>query len=188
MNQSSGWSGMHWRKVTAAAAVVAVVAAGHLTWAGVPGISAARTADLAAARGPAGSPQLQRDFEAAAAEFHVPVSVLLAVSYQETQWESHHGHPSFTGNYNVMGLTELDPQDAVPLTTAQRRAMLGGRGKGRALPPSAAALAAVNKIPAGDPALHTLAAAAKLIGASHAELRTSMRQSGRGGAALLGHY
>ena len=49
----------------------------------------------------------QAEFAAAAAEFTVPVSVLLAVSYQETLWESHSaGQPSSTGQYGPMALTK----------------------------------------------------------------------------------
>lgn len=58
------------------------------------------------AAGPADS--VQGQFAAASAEFHVPQSLLLALSYQETRWETHQGQPSTTGNYNVMGLTQVD--------------------------------------------------------------------------------
>ena len=54
----------------------------------------------------------QAEFVAAAAEFTVPDSVLLAVSYQETLWESHSaGQPSTTGQYGPMALTKT-PGDA----------------------------------------------------------------------------
>jgi hypothetical protein len=105
---------------------------------------------------------LQDDFASAAAEFHVPVSVLLAVSYQETLWESHQGQPSATGNYNVMGLTQVVPADLLPGTAAQ--------------------------VDTAAPALHTLDAAAALIGQPAAALRTDPDQSVRGGAALLASY
>ena len=52
----------------------------------------------AAAQPPPGTGGRQAEFAAAAAEFTVPDSVLLAVSYQETLWESHSGgQPSTTG-------------------------------------------------------------------------------------------
>jgi N-acetylmuramoyl-L-alanine amidase len=49
----------------------------------------------------------QSEFAAAATEFGVPVSVLLAVSYAETDWEAHHGQPSTTGAYGPMALVDL---------------------------------------------------------------------------------
>src|SRR2546421_5239375 len=42
---------------------------------------------------------LQSEFTAAAQEFHVPASVLLAGAYQESRWDTHNGQPSTTGNY-----------------------------------------------------------------------------------------
>ena len=105
---------------------------------------------------------LQGDFASAAAEFHVPESVLLAVSYQETLWESHQGQPSATGNYNVMGLTQVAPSDLLPGTAAE--------------------------VDTSAPALHTLDAAAALIRQPASSLRTDADQSVRGGAALLASY
>src|SRR4029077_18157635 len=49
---------------------------------------------------------LQQTFSAAAREFGVPESVLLAVSYNESRWESHVG-PSTSGGYGVMTLVAL---------------------------------------------------------------------------------
>ncbi|WP_245194893.1 N-acetylmuramoyl-L-alanine amidase [Kitasatospora phosalacinea] len=57
--------------------------------------------------------RLQRQFTDAAAEFGVPAGLLLALSYQQTRWESHGGAPSTTGNHGVTGLTRVDPA-AVP--------------------------------------------------------------------------
>jgi N-acetyl-anhydromuramyl-L-alanine amidase AmpD len=132
---------------------------------------------------------LLADFGRAAKEFGVPESVLLAVGYQESLWESHGGHPSVTGSYNVMGLTHLSPSDVETLSAAQRQAVFGQRGKrGQAFSPSAATLALVNRVRPHDPALHTLDAAAALIHQPLAALGTSMRQSVRGGAALLAYY
>ena len=66
----------------------------------------------AAAQTPPGTGGRQAEFAAAAAEFTVPDSVLLAVSYQETLWESHSGgQPSTTGQYGPMALTKM-PGDA----------------------------------------------------------------------------
>ncbi|MFC1409243.1 N-acetylmuramoyl-L-alanine amidase [Streptacidiphilus sp. N1-12] len=115
----------------------------------------------AAQPAPAPSTALQADFAAAAAEFHVPVAVLLAVSYQQTLWESHQGGPSITGNYNVMGLTSVGRSD-----------LPAGSGT----------------VDTTLPALHTLDAAAALIQQPDAALRGQMEQSVRGGAALLASY
>jgi hypothetical protein len=137
---------------------------------------------------------LQRDFTAAAAEFHVPRRVLMAVAYQETLWETHRGRPSATGNYNVMALTEVQPS-----------AFAGGElrdGRGEPAPQPAPgvsaearrrARAALDSLlsparQAAWPALQTLDAAAQLTGAAPAALRTDPRQSIRGGAALLASY
>ena len=132
---------------------------------------------------------LQTDFTSAAAEFHVPASVLLAVSYQETLWESHGGQPSSTGNYNVMGLTQVAPSDLAPVSKAQKLADLNAFGDGKKRPaPSAAVLANLDTVDTTVPALHTLHAASKLLKASGSSLRTDPKQSVRGGAALLASY
>lgn len=132
---------------------------------------------------------LQGDFTAAAAEFHVPVEVLLAVSYQETLWESHQGEPSSTGNYNVMGLTEVEASQVVPATKAQKESDLEAFGDGRKMPtPSAKVLAGIDTVNTAVPALHTLDVAAALLKQPASALRGSMKQSVRGGAALLASY
>ncbi len=75
-----------------------------------------------------GSDTRQRQFAAAAAEFEVPQSVLLALAYQQTRWESHNGEPSTTGDYNVMGLTQVDlpgPYNPALHTLDEAAALLG---------------------------------------------------------------
>ncbi|MBC9730805.1 N-acetylmuramoyl-L-alanine amidase, partial [Streptomyces sp. TRM68367] len=130
---------------------------------------------------------LQADFGAAAAEFHVPSSVLLAVSYQQTLWESHRGKPSVTGNYNVMGLTSVSRSD---LRAASDTPEANGRGDDpRPLRRHASATPkSSSTVPPITPAMRTLNSAASMIGDSSASLRTSMRQSVRGAAALLASY
>ncbi|MGM0364505.1 N-acetylmuramoyl-L-alanine amidase, partial [Streptomyces griseoaurantiacus] len=49
---------------------------------------------------------LQRAFAAAAAEYHVPGSVLLGVSYLQSRWDTHAGAPSVSGGYGPMHLTD----------------------------------------------------------------------------------
>lgn len=129
--------------------------------AGVLGIGMVLPAS-AGAQPPAGPDPSDRaaDFAAAAAEFGVPDSVLLAVSYNESLWENHAGRPSTTGAYGPMGLTD------VPAGTP------AAKGTG----------------PADQPALHTLLAAARLLGADPAALRADAATNIRGGAALLASY
>jgi hypothetical protein len=148
-----------------------------------------------AADGKGGTQQagaLQADFAAAANEFHVPQSVLMAVSYRMTLWESHQGRPSTTGNYNVMGLTRVTPADMEQPSQADELSHLDLSGDpavtrhfdaGRALRAAAAA-----QVDTSAPRLHTLDVAAQLIGASTDEVRTDPRQSVRAGAALLASY
>ncbi|MFG3506768.1 N-acetylmuramoyl-L-alanine amidase [Streptomyces sp. NPDC047821] len=125
---------------------------------------------------------LQRDFAAAAAEYGVPPSVLLAVSYLQSRWDGHGGAPSVTGGYGPMHLTDArtalasaphhshGPEDPRGDTSrhAKRVADAG--------PPAPSAL---------PPRLRTLERAAGLSGLSPEDLRTSTSANIRGGAALL---
>ncbi|MCX4860847.1 N-acetylmuramoyl-L-alanine amidase [Streptomyces canus] len=138
------------------------------------------------------SHSLQADFKSAAAEFHVPTSVLMAVSYQMTLWESHHGRPSVTGNYNVMALTSVSATDLKPGRDSE--AETPGYGDDpRALRHHSAK--AGPSTPSETPpsqrvtqAMRTLDIAAPMVNASQASLRTSTRQNIRGAAALLASY
>jgi hypothetical protein len=136
------------------------------------------------------SAALQNDFTSAAGEFHVPVSVLMAVAYQESRWDSHNGEPSATGNYNVMGLTQVQPGQVRQPSLQDKMTELNLRGddKPRKFHPSKKVLANVGAVQISAPALHTLDAAAKLLGAQGSSLRGDMKQSVRGGAALLAQY
>lgn len=49
----------------------------------------------------------QSSFADAAEEFGVPLPVLLAVSYQESQWDDHDGHYNTSGGYGPMNLTDV---------------------------------------------------------------------------------
>ncbi|HEY2793224.1 MAG TPA: N-acetylmuramoyl-L-alanine amidase, partial [Micromonosporaceae bacterium] len=102
-------------------------------------------------------------FAAAAKEFGVPLSVLEAVSYNESLFDSHAGTPSTSGSYGPMGLVNV-PASA-----------LNQKGDGAA-PATAAA------------SLHTAATAAKLIGASTSAVETDATTNIRAGAALLASY
>lgn len=66
------------------------------------------TTGLAEAR-PADPTTRQAEFAAAAREFGVPVEVLLATSYNISQWDQYAGAPSTTGAYGVMGLVSVPP-------------------------------------------------------------------------------
>ncbi|MGW4518671.1 N-acetylmuramoyl-L-alanine amidase [Streptomyces sp. NPDC004393] len=133
---------------------------------------------------------LQDEFASAAREFRVPQSVLMAVAYQESRWDTHAGRPSMTGNYNVMGLTQVTSTEVHKPSVSERTRELNLRGEGRpgSFHPSKHVLADVGAVRTGVLALHTLDQAAKLIGAPATSLRSDMSQSVRGGAALLAEY
>jgi N-acetyl-anhydromuramyl-L-alanine amidase AmpD len=130
--------------------------------------ASAAPADPRPAPGAAGDTRLQAAFAAAAREFGVPEPVLLAVSYSLTRWESHGGAPSFAGGYGPMHLTHVDSLPA-------------GEAKGAGAAPGSTDTRAVAS-------LHTLDAAAALLGLSPDTLRRDPAQNIRGGAALLAQY
>jgi hypothetical protein len=124
---------------------------------------------------------LQRAFAAAAAEYHVPQSVLLGVSYLQSRWDTHGGAPSVTGGYGPMHLT--DARTALARDPHHSDGMEDARGDFArpALHPSV-------RIPSNDelPArLQTLPKAAELTGLSAEDLRTDPAANIAGGAALL---
>ncbi|MCX4594638.1 hypothetical protein OG819_34385 [Streptomyces sp. NBC_01549] len=111
----------------------------------------------------------QQAFEHAAAEYDVPVSVLLGVAYHESAWEAHRGEHSTSGGYGPMHLTDVTPE-----MMASGDAGAVGRGDVKEM--------------AADPSLHTLQAAAKLTGLPAEKLRDDEVANIRGGAALLASY
>jgi N-acetyl-anhydromuramyl-L-alanine amidase AmpD len=132
------------------------------------GLAANGLAENASANaGPAG--RLSREFSQAAGEFHVPLPVLLGLSYEESGWDGHHGQYNTDGGYGLMGLTDVTP------------GMLSAGEAGAAGRHDLAPLLE-------GPAMHTLSAAAKLTGASPEQLRNDDLQNIRGGAALLASY
>ena len=58
---------------------------------------------------------LQSAFRGAAAEFGVPESVLLSVSYNVSRWEQHGGAPSVSGGYGPMHLTRVESPERASL-------------------------------------------------------------------------
>ncbi|MFD7791547.1 N-acetylmuramoyl-L-alanine amidase [Streptomyces sp. NPDC059759] len=143
-----------------------VVAAGALA---ASGLAAPQSIAFADSRGGPAATTRQQDFASAAAEFDVPLDVLLGVAYQESAWESHGARHSTDGGFGPMHLTDVTP------------AMMAGGGSGAAGREDLASLAS-------KPALHTVQAAAKLTGLSPDTLRTDPGANIRGGAALLASY
>ncbi|MFF8410451.1 N-acetylmuramoyl-L-alanine amidase [Streptomyces omiyaensis] len=169
----------------AAAAVVATATIGTIAVAS-PGLLGATDAK------PGGDPSLQAQFAAAADEFDVPQSVLMAVSYRQTRWESHDGQPSTTGAYNVMGLTDVDADDIEQEDAEGRLAHLNASGKAEIEKTfdKAKALASLPEetVDTDDPRLHTLDKAAGLIDSSADAVKNDTAASIRAGAALLADY
>ncbi|WP_245687354.1 N-acetylmuramoyl-L-alanine amidase [Streptacidiphilus griseoplanus] len=110
----------------------------------------------------------QADFTAAAAEYHVPLSVLLGVARQESGLVSHAGYSNNAG-WGLMNLTDATLQ------------MLQAGPSGI---PAHSDLTSASK----HPELHTLLTAAELTGIPADRLRRNQRDNLRGGAALLASY
>ena len=128
---------------------------------------------------PAAPPDRQAEFAAAAAEFGVPESVLLGVSYLESRWNVNAGTPSTSAGYGPMHLTDVVAANAG-----------GSHHDGGAEDPRGDTARPVLHPRAGEidtsaPALRTIEWAAELTGVDTATLRTDPAQNIRGGAALL---
>jgi N-acetyl-anhydromuramyl-L-alanine amidase AmpD len=134
---------------------------------GAPAL-AAPAAQPAPPTAPPGAAPIQSAFAAAAREFGVPERILLALSYNLSRWDTHAGAPSVAGGYGPMHLTHVD---RVPQQNQK------GDERARAPQPAQA-----------DPALHTLDAAAALLGLPPDTLKRDAAQNIRGGAALLASY
>jgi hypothetical protein len=116
----------------------------------------------AAAR-PAAPGSLMASYNAAAREYGVPASILLAIGYNESRWEPHGSMPSADGGYGLMDLT-----------ARSFRTTSGRDGK-----PVTVKLVKTH---------YTLDEAAALLHVSTASLKTSTAQNIRGAAAVLAHY
>ncbi|WP_405885027.1 N-acetylmuramoyl-L-alanine amidase [Streptomyces sp. NBC_01136] len=124
---------------------------------------------------------LQRAFAGAAAEYHVPLSVLLGVSYLQSRWDTHAGAPSVGGGYGPMHLT--DARTAIAEAPHHSEGTEDARGDS-----SRAPLLPDTKVPENSqlPArLKTLTKAAELTGLPAEQLRTDAAANVAGGAALL---
>ncbi|TWD83458.1 N-acetylmuramoyl-L-alanine amidase [Kribbella amoyensis] len=108
------------------------------------------------------SPGLAAAFQAAAQQYGVPESVLLAVSYAETRWDDHQGQSSTSGGYGPMHLTAVEPSALVERSAGQ-------------------------KLAKGD-SLRTLYKASDLTGLDPAALRNDASANVAGGAAVLASY
>ncbi|ARP73576.1 N-acetylmuramoyl-L-alanine amidase [Streptomyces pluripotens] len=125
--------------------------------------------------------RLQRAFATAAANYHVPQRVLLAVSYLQSRWDWHGGAPSVSGGYGPMHLT--DARAAIATTEHFAEGTEDARGDA-----ARAALRPTIGVPSGlavPSRLRTLPEAARLAGIPAGELRTDPAANVAGGAALL---
>ncbi|MFE2234589.1 N-acetylmuramoyl-L-alanine amidase [Streptomyces sp. JL2001] len=138
---------------------------------------------------PEDSGSLQQQFTAAAERQGVPRSVLLAVSYLQSRWDTHGGAPSVTGGYGPMHLT--DAVTALAEAPHHSHGEEDARGDDARAPRTAAGAAtaaATTPPPTAEqlPArLRTLERAARVSGIPAEELRTSTAANIEGGAALL---
>jgi hypothetical protein len=133
----------------------------------------------AADPGPADA-QRQHAFAAAAAEFGVPESVLLAVSFVESRWDFNAGTPSVSAGFGPMHLTDVAA--APPGTEHDHGADPRGDEARPELHPRP------SPVDVDSPALRTLERAAELSRVDSAVLRADPTQNIRGGAALLAQY
>ncbi|MEU6255738.1 peptidoglycan recognition family protein [Streptomyces sp. NPDC047043] len=136
---------------------------------------------MAPSDAPPATERLQLAFASAAAEYHVPQSVLLGVSYLQSRWDAHGGAPSVTAGYGPMHLT--DARTALAATSHHSEGTEDARGDS-----ARAALHPDTKVPQDSqlPArLKTLAKAAQLTGIPAERLRSDETANVAGGAALL---
>ncbi|GAA3506185.1 N-acetylmuramoyl-L-alanine amidase [Streptomyces prasinosporus] len=135
----------------------------------------------APAPSPPGTARLQQAFAAAAAEYGVPQSVLLGVSYLQSRWDAHGGAPSVTGGYGPMHLT--DARTALAAAGHHGEGTEDPRGDDARPPLRPGARAPrTDVLPAR---LTTLPRAARLTGLSPGRLREDPAANVAGGAALL---
>ncbi|MGA5494135.1 N-acetylmuramoyl-L-alanine amidase [Streptomyces cinereoruber] len=170
----------------AVAAVAATAAIGTLA------VASPNLLGSAGGDGPGRDASLQEQFASAAREFDVPQSVLMAVSYQQTRWESHDGEPSTTGAYNVMGLTKVEPEDVAQKVTDEQIDHFNGSGRPEIEKKfdreQVRRILEKALVDTDDPRLHTLDEAAELIDSPTESVQNDTGASIRAGAALLAEY
>ncbi|MFF7903103.1 N-acetylmuramoyl-L-alanine amidase [Streptomyces sp. NPDC007920] len=125
--------------------------------------------------------RLQQAFASASAEYHVPLSVLLGVSYLQSRWDGHGGAPSVTGGYGPMHLTDARTALASAPHHAEGSEDARGDDARAALHPEAE----VPSDSALPSRLKTLPRAAGLTGIPAERLREDESANIAGGAALL---
>ncbi|GAB1333829.1 N-acetylmuramoyl-L-alanine amidase [Streptomyces sp. E-15] len=126
--------------------------------------------------------RLQQAFASAAADYQVPRSVLLAVSYLQSRWDRHGDAPSVTGGYGPMHLTDARTALAGGEHFAEGTEDARGDTARPAWHPTVGAAPAGPAVPAR---LRTLPRAAELTGIPAARLRADPAANVAGGAALL---
>jgi hypothetical protein len=105
-------------------------------------------------------------FRAAARQFAVPVSLLLAIGYDESRWEPHGSMPSADGGYGLMNLTTRT------FNVASAQGKTGGK-------PRRVHLVMTH---------YTLDEAARLLHVPASTLKTNDTENVRGAAAVLAGY
>jgi hypothetical protein len=136
--------------------------------------------------GPDAPADRQQQYAAAAAEYGVPESILLGVSYLESRWDTHAGRPSTSGGFGPMHLTDAERVASAEVASAhvdEGEDPRGDDARPLVVPDSGPARSA----PA-LPGLQTLETAAALTNASEDALITDPATNIRGGAALLAAY
>ncbi|MGI5146379.1 N-acetylmuramoyl-L-alanine amidase [Plantactinospora sp. CA-294935] len=129
----------------------------------------------------------QQEYAAAAAEFGVPESVLLGVSYLESRWDTNAGTPSTSGGYGPMHLTDVAGLAAEPEHPEHGEDRRGDPAR-PARPATGPAGPHVDRTGDTPPGGQTLDAAAALTGVDEHLLRAEPAANIRGGAALLASY
>jgi N-acetyl-anhydromuramyl-L-alanine amidase AmpD len=114
-----------------------------------------------------GSQAKARAFANASQEFGVPEQLLLAVSYNQSRWESHRGKRSVNGGYGLMNLTTNTPDQPEDNRGDQRRPHDHKQSK---------------------LSRYTLDDAANLLHTSPETLKNDDQQNIRGAAAVLAQY
>ena len=156
-----------------------------LTVAGLAVLAPATTATAGTDTGSAAGTR-QEAYRAAAAEYGVPLSVLLGVSYLESRWDTHDGAPSTDGGFGPMHLTDAPYMDSLPEPTADEEAAPED-ARGDESRPLNLGPRSTQDQPSPE-SLRTLERAAELTGLSAESLRTDPVANLRGGAALLADY
>ncbi|MEV4808016.1 N-acetylmuramoyl-L-alanine amidase [Nonomuraea sp. NPDC049421] len=154
--------------------LAAALAAGVLT---APATVPLMSAPAASATG------RQADFAAAAREYGVPESVLLAVSYLESRWDANGGRPSTAGGYGPMHLV-----DAFPAGVHEHLGDAHGDPRGDETRPMTPVHAHAALRVSDAQQQTTLPEAGRLAGLPPELLRDDPAANIRAGAALLASY